>query len=316
MISGNAVTLMLSPITAPKAPPRKTTAPPISTLADDAERLGKTLVKGLLEQVISSAKQNPATGLARATLRPGHFLPCGQTAAGSSVALGAWLLCQLPELVDGMGKPNRRQAKEAGAADTVRQSETGAEPVGKTETPAGEAKADSKPARLIHEPVADESIMILKNQKKKKNVTKPTGQLGGQVMGEHPKHLPEPNKGPLASEKNRGITRENESAEALADSGNKVEHRPKKHGVDNASNPDYRIEGRLFECYSPNIDKMGRIMEYIRRKSGQADRLVVNLTDTKQTADSLRRQLDDNPIPGLKEVIAVDKSGRIRHVYP
>jgi|GEM_PF-3776583 len=75
----------------------------------------------------------------------------------------------------------------------------------------------------------------------------------------------------------RGRTRENEAAQTLAKNGYDVEQRPKVPG---GKEPDYRIEGEIFDCYSPEYGKPVRgIGSVIERKvqKGQADRIVLNL---------------------------------------
>ena len=47
----------------------------------------------------------------------------------------------------------------------------------------------------------------------------------------------------------RSLTRENEAAETLAKNGYDVEQNPKVEGT--TRNPDYIIEGEVFDCYSP-----------------------------------------------------------------
>nr|WP_243141736.1 MULTISPECIES: hypothetical protein [unclassified Pseudoflavonifractor] len=53
----------------------------------------------------------------------------------------------------------------------------------------------------------------------------------------------------------RSITRENEAARTLAQWGYAVEQQPETGG---AKKPDYRIEGRIFDCYSPQAGQSAR----------------------------------------------------------
>ncbi|MGW3046308.1 CdiA C-terminal domain-containing protein, partial [Kitasatospora sp. NPDC001159] len=113
----------------------------------------------------------------------------------------------------------------------------------------------------------------------------------------------------------RSITRENESAEILAKNGYKVEQNPKVPGD---KNPDYRVEGEIMDCYAPTTDKPRAISHKIQEKvdEGQADRIVLNMSDTPVDMDAMRKQLNDWPINGLKEVKVIDKAGNILHLYP
>ncbi len=113
----------------------------------------------------------------------------------------------------------------------------------------------------------------------------------------------------------RGIKRENESADILADAGYKVEQQPVTTGP---KNPDFRIEGRIFDNYAPTTDNARGIVDGIAKKvhSDQADRIVLNMSDTNVQRNELRQALNQNPVSGLKEILMVDKLGTIVHFYP
>lgn len=74
-----------------------------------------------------------------------------------------------------------------------------------------------------------------------------------------PERDPDPNANPQGNpegiprnadaETRRAVTRQNESAEELAQKGYDVEHAPQVSG---RKNPDYRINGKIFDCYSPS----------------------------------------------------------------
>ena len=78
----------------------------------------------------------------------------------------------------------------------------------------------------------------------------------------------------------RALERENEAAEILAKNGYHVEQNP---NVPNTTkNPDYKIEGEIFDCYSPKPNTSPRnIGSDIQGKveAGQTDRVVLNLSD-------------------------------------
>ncbi|WP_433197392.1 hypothetical protein ACQP1G_00900 [Nocardia sp. CA-107356] len=113
----------------------------------------------------------------------------------------------------------------------------------------------------------------------------------------------------------RALTRENESADTLAKGGYKVEQNP---SVPGNKNPDYKIEGQIFDNYAPTTGNARNIASTIEGKvtSGQADRIVLNLSDSSVDLTTLKSQLRDWPIQGLKEVIVVDKGGNIVPFFP
>jgi hypothetical protein len=112
----------------------------------------------------------------------------------------------------------------------------------------------------------------------------------------------------------RSLTRENESAVTLAEAGYKVEQNPQ---VDGPKNPDYKIEGRTFDCYAPSSSNPRNIASNIEGKvdSGQTDRIVLNLDRNEVNLSDLKQQLADYPISGLKEIIVV-KDGEVSPFFP
>ncbi|MFE4518049.1 putative T7SS-secreted protein [Kitasatospora sp. NPDC056783] len=114
----------------------------------------------------------------------------------------------------------------------------------------------------------------------------------------------------------RAFTRENESAEILAKNGYKVEQNPNVAGT--TKNPDYRVEGEVMDCYAPTAKNPRSIASGIQKKvdDGQADRIVLNLSDSDVDVAAMRKQLNDWPIDGLKEVTVIDKSGSVVSLYP
>ena len=84
-------------------------------------------------------------------------------------------------------------------------------------------------------------------------------------------------------------------------------------------NPDYLIEGVVFDFYSPaentKVRNVASVIEEKVMQKGQAERVVLNLDDWNGNVDELVRQLNDYPIEGLKEVIIV-YNGTVRSIYP
>ena len=78
-----------------------------------------------------------------------------------------------------------------------------------------------------------------------------------------------------------------------------------------AKNPDYLINGEMFDNYAPSTSSVRNMASEIGGKvsKGKTDNGVVNLTDSSASLVDLRTQLTSYPIPGLKQVIVIDQSG-------
>jgi Contact-dependent growth inhibition CdiA C-terminal domain len=141
--------------------------------------------------------------------------------------------------------------------------------------------------------------------------TKPSGERGGKPTG------PRADEKRGSKEQRRGHKRENESADILANEGYNVKQGPPKQP--NGTKPDYQIEGNTFDCYAPTSTNEDTIRKGISDKvrSGQADRIVLNLNDSKVTPEQMKSILSNErkPVPGLKEVITI-KGGKITHIHP
>ncbi|MGJ3587566.1 hypothetical protein ACR9EG_13280, partial [Lactococcus lactis] len=85
----------------------------------------------------------------------------------------------------------------------------------------------------------------------------------------------------------RALERENESATKLAQAGYKIEQNPTVPG---RKNPDYLIEGKVFDNVAPNTDRVRNVADRVKKKveAEQTDRVVVNLGDSTVSADALR----------------------------
>jgi filamentous hemagglutinin len=133
------------------------------------------------------------------------------------------------------------------------------------------------------------------------------GNSGGKVLGEL---TGTPTRIPAAADASeiRSLTRENQSAEILANGGFKVEQNPTVTGP---KNPDYRINGEVFDNYAPASSSVRNIASNIEEKviAGQTNNVVVNLADSSTTLAALQAQLTNYPVSGLKQVIIIDKSG-------
>lgn len=113
------------------------------------------------------------------------------------------------------------------------------------------------------------------------------------------------------------LIRENEAAETIARNGYSIEQNPIVEGT--TRNPDYKIEGEIFDCYSPAENtKIRNIASTIEEKvieKGQANRIVLNLDDWNGNINELVNQLNEYPIEGLEEVLVV-QDGKVISIYP
>jgi hypothetical protein len=138
----------------------------------------------------------------------------------------------------------------------------------------------------------------------------PTNLPGGRPKTSNPNDIPE---------NIRADVRENESPITLAQNGYSVVHNPTADDLAKigfqmagAKNPDYIIEGKVFDNLAPSTSNArniaSRIIEKIDAK--QTERVILNLDDSEVSLDKLREQLTNFPINGLKELIIV-KNGEV-----
>lgn len=146
---------------------------------------------------------------------------------------------------------------------------------------------------------------------KESELTEPTTS-GGSPKGNYEK--PDP-KDP------RPITRQNETADLLAEKGYDVEMLPETkggngHGIKPESNPDFLINGKAFDCYSPDTTNVRNIWSTVEGKTQkQAGGIVINLDDYTGSMDKLMKQFNDWPIEGLDELFII-KDGSITRWFP
>ncbi|MFY1703013.1 hypothetical protein ACN28G_14910 [Micromonospora sp. WMMA1923] len=118
---------------------------------------------------------------------------------------------------------------------------------------------------------------------------------------------------------------ENACADTTAAHGYRVHQNPTRREIAEArqstgdigkpdKDPDYLIEGHVFDCYSPTPAKAVRgVWTEVSGKvaNQQTQRVVLNLHDWRGDLAALQRQFDDWPIPQLKELTAVTRKGEI-----
>lgn len=113
----------------------------------------------------------------------------------------------------------------------------------------------------------------------------------------------------------RSLLRENESADILVQRGFNVEQNPMVAGK---KNPDYRINGEVFDNIAPSTSRVENIWDRARLKveGGQTQNVVINMADSKATTSSLIQRFDSHPIPNLQRVIVIDRAGRVQAILP
>ncbi|WP_204038488.1 hypothetical protein [Micromonospora qiuiae] len=123
----------------------------------------------------------------------------------------------------------------------------------------------------------------------------------------------------------RPLELENECADIVAGESYRVHQNPTRQEIaaarlhtgdtgDPNKDPDYLVEGHVFDCYSPTPGKPVRgVWSEVRTKvdKGQTQRVVLNLHDWHGDLTALRAQFDNWPIERLKELVAVTPNGAI-----
>ncbi|WP_405110511.1 hypothetical protein OG559_30580 [Micromonospora sp. NBC_01405] len=126
----------------------------------------------------------------------------------------------------------------------------------------------------------------------------------------------------------RALELENECADSVAGKGYRVHQNPTPQETSEArartgdsgnpdKDPDYLVEGHVFDCYSPAARTSVRnVWSQVREKvdDEQTRRVVVNLQDWEGDMSALGRQFDDWPIDGLKELVVVKPDGTLQEI--
>ena len=113
----------------------------------------------------------------------------------------------------------------------------------------------------------------------------------------------------------RGLRRENDSADIIAQYGYDIEQNPGRKP--NGTEPDYKIEGEYFDCYAPDTKDLDNIRDQLstKVKRGQADRIVLNLDDCPRSMDEIADILRRKPIQNLEQILVV-KEHKVIRFYP
>lgn len=94
------------------------------------------------------------------------------------------------------------------------------------------------------------------------------------------------------------------------------------YGIKESSNPDFLIEGKVFDCYAPTVDtRVDNILRNITTKTKtQTERIVLNLDQfapekvTEITQGILRKGNPNGDLKNSKELFIV-KDGKITRVF-
>jgi hypothetical protein len=129
-----------------------------------------------------------------------------------------------------------------------------------------------------------------------------------------PKHV-NPKESPVNQ---RALRLENEAAHTLAEAGYDIEQLRELPGQ---KNPDYRIEGQIFDGYAPTTASARNIWTNVKDDKidlGQTDRVVIILDDpgAQASVEAVRQQFQDYPMPGLAEAKVIAPGGAIIDIYP
>lgn len=77
-----------------------------------------------------------------------------------------------------------------------------------------------------------------------------------------------------------------------------------------------RINGGVFDHYAPKSSNVRNIWTEVKGKidEGQTTNVVVNISDTKVSMQTLQNQFTQWPILGMDKLIIIDKSGNVIRV--
>ena len=103
------------------------------------------------------------------------------------------------------------------------------------------------------------------------------------------------------------------TAEALARAGHAVEF-VRKSEVDHQKTPDVLINGVQWELKSPTADNLKAVERNLKRARWQSENIVFDCRRMKKVPDiAIQRRVSKcaNEIPGVRQVLYVDKRGNV-----
>lgn len=77
--------------------------------------------------------------------------------------------------------------------------------------------------------------------------------------------------------------------------------------------PDYRIDGEIFDCFAPKTEDARGIWKEIAKQVyfGRVFNIVLNLTDATVTVAEVREELQSQPIAGLGKLWVISQDSRL-----
>lgn len=133
--------------------------------------------------------------------------------------------------------------------------------------------------------------------------------------------------GKYAVENSRGMIKQNQTADLLAKEGyltEMLDELPNGNGkgISPTANPDFLIEGNVFDCYSPepgaNIDNICRTIK--DKTKAQSERIILNLddfndSDFENLCDSIMRKTSESgDLRRLSEML-IARNGKITRLF-
>ena len=114
-------------------------------------------------------------------------------------------------------------------------------------------------------------------------------------------------------ETRRGLYRENESADVLFAYGHSIEQKPI---IEGRKNPDYLIDGEVFDNYAPITENLRTIRDTVAKKVdiNQAKNLIINLRDSKFKKSEIELLFATEPVAGLTRLWIIDRNGQLLYV--
>ncbi|MEJ8548508.1 hypothetical protein [Brevibacillus borstelensis] len=178
------------------------------------------------------------------------------------------------------------------------------------------------PAALTDEEIAAAKALDLRMELKE------TGNVESKIKLTEPS-LPKGSKpeGNYGVGDSHGIKKQNETADFLADQGYDIKMLDEVdggngYGIKVGSNPDFLIEGKVFDCYAPKPD--GKVQSIIKEIAGktknQSGSIVLNLDNfsdekvTEITETILRKANSNGDLKRLEELLMV-RNGTITRVF-
>ena len=179
----------------------------------------------------------------------------------------------------------------------VRHTETGVEAVTESDDPAVAAKIIEHAKATVHEARSLEQLRASGKRPPREN-TFPSGPPDPKAKPTGPRHEVNSRH---TQEHQESIIGEQEVMDAAAQKGFKAEWLPEG----NAKSPDCKLEGRIFDVYTPRQSTTTQVLSGVMRKirDTQTERVVVNLRFRSVSTDALIAELESIARPGLREVM-------------